>query len=367
MSGINVEIKDGKGTNKKMHLHQKNGDVGLIAYTHDLKDRTISFIPAFNSELGIEMAIDASFGGTPVLVADGTDNVGWTGTNVIGSTVTFDSTDQANTGTKSVKVNKPALNNVWQFDKGSDIDLSNYVALTLFIYVGSGWSVGDSVEIFGFDTGTGLQVGTSVKIETFFNELNFGVWQKLAIPLSSMGLEASTIDALRMQYVSKNGAAPLFYIDDFQVEETSGAALFKVEPPAETKYLISRFNFTFIDAHAGTLADGTMPALSYNKILGLSQLANGILFTLVKNGEVIFAAPIRSISDSIKGGGNLINVLSDGVNTSITLSTDFEEPTILDSREGDFLGIVISDDLSGLISFSIKALSLVKEFMQFSA
>lgn len=354
---INSYISDGKGTRKRAHLHQRNGDTGLVVFTEDLKEKEILFNPAFNPDFGIEMAIDASFSGTPELIHDGTDTVAWTGTNITGTKVTFDSTDRANTGTKSVEVDNPALSNVWQFDRGSDVDLSNFVAISMFINVDKDWSDPESVTMYGWDTTSNTQVGDAVALEDFFNETDFDTWQKLSVPLADMALEGSTIDAIRMEMaVQDGGKNPKFYIDDMQLEEASGQAEFKVEAPIGTKYFIHEFRFTYIDAFTGTLNNNSMPALAYDKILNQAQLTTGILFTRVKSGVTLFSATIRDLSDSFKGGSTLINAISDGTNTSITLMTEFKQPVLLDSRNDDKISVTIADDLSGLISFTAIAI-----------
>ena len=359
---LNSRIVDGSGKHLIAKVHQRDSVNGLVVYTEPLKVMKTSFIPAFNSNEGIEMAKDGSFGGTPVVVHTGTsDGTNWTGTNVIGTKADFNSSAQANNGTVSVLINNPQVNDVWQFDKGSDIVLSSYSAITMFVYVDKDWSVGESVGIYGWDTATALQIGDQVLLENYINEFDFNVWQKVTIPLTDMNLEAATIDAIRMEMLGAgSGPNPKFYIDDMQVEETGTPILFKVSAAAGQKYIVSKFNFTIIDAHAGTLLNNSMPSISYDKLLG-ETLSNGISFVLEQNGELIFSANIKSVGDSIKGGGEVINMISDGTNTSITMSTDFLEPIVLDSRDSDFIGVTIADDLTGLISLTAIALGRTEE------
>jgi len=361
MSGIDVRIKG--VNNKTKEVSEANthslGTLasGIVAYTHRLEERIVAFTPALNDEFGIEMAIDSSFGGTPVEVHDGTDSVDWTATTIIGTKFTFDSTDQANTGTKSIKSNKAALNDVFQLDNGSDFPLTSSVAITMFVFVDTGWSAlsADSVSVIGFDTGSGTAVGNSVLLEDFFQETEFDVWHKLSINLDLMGLVGETIDAFRIQIVAKSGSGPLFYIDDFQLENTGGATNFEVSPPAGRILCITSASFTFIDALSITLLSNSAPNLSYNKILGVTKLTNGILFQNITGGQVIFSSAIRCIGDSIRGGNVLENIISDDTNTSVTSTTTFLEPIELDSSRGDKIRIVIADDLSGLISFTYIA------------
>lgn len=353
---IDSQITDNRG--KIAHVHKRNGDTGLVVFTEPLKEKETLFSFALNPDLGFEMAIDASFGGTPDKIHDGIDNVLWTGSNITGTKVTFNSTaitPPSGGGTNTVLVNRANINNVWEFDKGSNLDLSNYAAISLFINVTSGWTAGNSVNIYGWDTVTALQVGDAVLLEDYFNELDFNTWQKIGIPLEDMNLQSSTVDAFRMEIVGKSGAGIVFYMDLIQVEETSGSKTFSVEAPQGTKYFVDEFNFTYIDALSTTLTDNSMHNLSYNQILGLTKLTNGIGFSRIKDGKALFTASVTCLADSTRGGSMLENVFSDGTNTHITVSTKFSEPVLLDSRTNDSITVTINDNLTGLISFTAVA------------
>jgi hypothetical protein len=351
-----LEGLDKNGAHRSPHILKRNGENGLVVFNEDLRVYDTTFLPAFNIDFGVEMARDFSFGGTPVKAHNGTDTSLWTASAISGTKFTFDSTDQNNTaaGTKSVKSNKAAVSDVMEFDRLSDLDLSAYTAVTLFIYVDNGWSgsSADSMILYGWDTGAGSQVGNSIRLEDFFNEVVFGTWHKLSIPLSDLGLEASTIDAFRVEVAAKTGAGPVWYLDDLQVEQSGTTTNFSVEAPRSTIYLVDSISFTFIDALSTALTDNSMPSLTYNKILGLDELTNGIVFQRRRMGEILFSASIKSISDSVKGGGVLTNLFSDGTSTSITLETNFGTPIILDAREDDAIEILLSDDLSDLVSFT---------------
>lgn len=349
-------IEDGKGRGYKAHVHKRNGDKGIVVFTDVLHEQDTLFSFATNPVAGFEMAIDGSFGGTPELIHNGIDSVGWTGSNVSGTKITFNDTTQPQAGSNNVLVNRPVIGNVWQFDKGSDLTLSSWQAFSLYIYVASGWTAGNSIKIYGFDTGTGLQVGDSVLLEDYFNEQQFGSYQQLAIPLTDMNLNIGTIDALRMEVVSKSGPGIVCYIDTFQVEETTGATAFKVEAPTGKKYFVDEFRFTYIDALDTTLASNSMPNLSYNQILGLTKLTNGIGFSRIKDGKAIFSASVTCLADSTRGGSTIENVFSDGTNTHITVATKFIAPVLLDARTSDSITVTVNDNLTGLISFTAVAL-----------
>lgn len=353
---IKSQIIDGGGSGLLAHVHHRNGDFGLKVFTEELKEKTNLLLPVINPEFGIEMAIDASFGGTPIHIHDGTDTPAgeWTGTVISGSKFTFDSTDRAQSGTKSVKTLNASLGDTIQFDKGSSQALSAYSGLSLYIYVNSNWagSSGDSIEIYGYDTGAGAMVGTSVKLENYFNETVFGQWHKLSILFDDMNLSTSTVDSFRIEIVDKASAGPTWYLDDLQIEETGGGQRFDLIAPKGTKYFLKNFRYTFIDAYDPALLNNSMYNLSYDQILGEAALANGITLSLIKNGSFIFSSNIHSIGDILKGGSNLINAIFDGTNTSIITETVNTTPLVLDSRQSDRLSVTINDDLTGLLSFT---------------
>lgn len=354
-------IEDGRGRGYKAHVHKRNGDKGVVVYTDVLYEQDTLFSFVTNPTVGFEMAINGAFGGTPEVIHNGVDTVAWTGSNINGTKVTFNDTTQPQAGSNNVLVNKPTVGNIWEFDKGSDLTLSSWQALSLYIYVGSGWTAGNSISIYGYDTGTGLTVGQSVLLEDYFNEIEFGVYQKLSIPLTDMNLSAGTIDAIRMEVVAKSGSGIVCYIDTFQVEETSGSTIFSVEAPQGKKYYVDEFRFTYIDALSTTLASNSMHNLSYDKILGLTKLTNGIGFSRIKDGKAVFSAGITCLADSTRGGSMVENVFSDGTNTHITISTKFASPVLLDSRTSDAITVTVNDDLTGLISFTAVAMGKTQD------
>jgi hypothetical protein len=353
---IGTQITDGSGTKRKAHLHKRNGDTGLKVFTEPLYEFDANSTPAFNPDLGVQMAVDASFGGTPDGVHNGTDSVLWTGSQISGTKTTFDSTAQANSGTKSIQTNNANVGNTFQLARASSIDLSGYVAITMYIYVDSDWSIADSVAMVGYDTGTASIVGNAITLETYFNETTFDVWQKVTIPLEDMLLETSSIDAFRIEQIAKSGKAPLYYIDDFQIEETGQSYAFIIEPDPEEILYVSTLRFTFEDALNTTLASNSMPNLSLNKLLNVSSLDNGINIQRRKDGVIQFSASFSDLSDFLSSGFDIAGLACDGTNTIMALEVNFKAPAKLDSRDKDNITITISDDLSGLTS--LKAFSL---------
>ena len=354
-------VQHDNGDGKSAQIFERGGKQGNISYTEPLTLREPLNIPAVNPDRGREMAIDGSYGGTPIGIHNGIDSALWTGSQIIGTSVTFNSTDRFNSGAQSVKVEASNIDDIWQFDRGSDLDLSSYVALTLFISVDLGWTVGDSISVYGWDTGTASQVGTPVLLENYFDPFTFDTWHKLSIPLADMNLATSTVDALRMEMVGKHGQAPTFYTDDFQVENTTAGAKFDIIPPDGKKFLVHKFRYIIIDAISGVVVDGTMPGLSYNQLLGVGTLDSGILFTWERAGSPVGQTSISNLGDAVKAGAEIINHMSDGTNTSITVLREFVEPIILSSKSNDKIYISINDNLSGLISLTAIGTGVIED------
>ena len=323
---------------------------GLVTLTERLRKYSPDSAPFLNDSFGGALNQNGAVSGTPILVHDGIDSVLWTGSNIVGTRVTFNSSDQAQAGSNSVKVDVPGAGNVWEFDKGSSQALSSYTAISFYIYIDSNWAPNsaDSVEIYGWD---GAEVGNRVAIEDYFDETIFNTWLPVNIPLADMGLSSSTITGLRFEFVAKSSKAPTFYIDTLQIEETGGSIVFKASAPKQRPYHVHEFIISFADALAGTVTGGTMPGLAYDQILA-ETLTNGILITRRDNGTTTFARPFLSLGDFL-GIGFEMQTMSDGTNTFVTLSIKFREPLIIyGSKEENYMSISVQDNLTGLLKFS---------------
>ena len=102
------------------------------------------------------------------------------------------------------------------------------------------------------------------------------------------------------------------------------------------------------DALTAIVSGGTMPALAFDKFLGVGALTNGINFRRVLDGKTNFSINLRQMSDLLLSS-NLMNTISDGTNTFVTMEVPFFQPIILEGNEEDnFLSFTINDNLSGL-------------------
>ena len=342
---------DGHKVAATMH-HKSDTPPGQVVYSERFRELDTYFSPLTNDELGLDMNVDAAFGGTPEVVHNGTDTVDWTGSNIIGNKVVFDDSARPHSGTKSVRVDNPALNDIWQFDKGSDLSVSSYVGITMFINIDKDWSNGDSISLYAYDTGSASTVGVQVLIEDYIDEFMFDVWQSVSIPFADLGIVSTDFDALRMGHPSKGGGkSPKFYLDDIQIEQSGTPSEFKTNTPEGQKFYIKVLRFHIIAALDTTLTDNSMYNLSYDKFLSLASLPNGVLLQRHVNDVVTFSIPITQLSDALGIGFNIKNVYSDGTNTGLVLEQYFEEPLVVFGGENSYLSLTISDDLSSLVSF----------------
>ena len=105
----------------------------------------------------------------------------------------------------------------------------------------------------------------------------------------------------------------------------------------------------------GTLADASMPNIPYDTFLGVT-LASGLGYVREQNREILYSSTSHNMFDimqipetTIAGCG------SDGTNTWVTIRVVHTEPFILKPENDDKIYFTISDDLSGLLEFSISA------------
>lgn len=333
---------------------KRTGAAGVTVYTEDRLLKSFQPIPLSSAGFGISLAQDGSFGGTPDKIHDGTDIILWTGSNVTGNKVIFDSTDRAFEGTKSVRIDNPSNGDIWQFSKGSDLTLNNYKALTLKINIDKDWGDGDSISLYGYDTGTNTQVGNKVFIEDYIGIVDFDVWQSAVIPLTELGLTTGTINAFRMEQELKAGKAPKWYLDNFQVEETGDTIAFRYQPIGSEILHVTRISsFTVRDATTASEIQ------AYDKYFGEPALLNGTSVNIQSRGKSVVSGTQQTIenfltlpqSDPIVGG--------DGVNSWMKINNDIVFD--LDGSQQDFVEWRVQDDLTGLSVYNVWVFGWIED------
>ena len=301
------------------------------------------------------MAVDGSFSGTPELIHNGTDTAEWTASALSG-TWDFASTAQAQAGTKSVDATATVNNDEALFENGTTTNFGSYEGFSGYIYLTKYNTTRNQIQLrfrnAGVDVGNFINIGDSIDT----GSLN--VWQKFSINKSSFGIDLEIVDEMVCKTVTSSGFSPDYYLDTLQIEETGGKT-FLIEPPNFNEFLITHFVFQITDALTSTVASGTMPGLSYNKILNLTELTSGISLIKTRKNEVAFNVLFKNISDFTFSGFVPISQLSDGTNTSVTLQLELTDPFIMQKKYNDKVILSFSEDLSGLLSF--KALAKGKE------
>ena len=348
---IGVELS-GANNDQKIHRAQVHDDgefSGLVVFNAPLVKTDLQFAPLLNNDYGEDINQNGAFSGSPLRVHDGIDTSLWTGSSIVGGKVTFGSTDRALVGTKSMKVDNPTLNDIWQVAKGSALAVVDYVGATMGINIDKDWSEGDSVSLYAYDTGTASQVGATVFLENYMDEFQFDTWQTISIPFADLGLTTTDFDSFRMSMVAKGaGKAPKFYIDEWEVQQLGTPIQFRTNTTRGVPFRIDSLTFTFVDATTDT-------ALKYDQLLGVSQLANGILLTRFVDGQPTFATSLRDLRDFIKLGFEVVEYHADGTNAILSLRTSFKSALPVYGGSTSYLAVTISDDLTGFIHATVAA------------
>jgi hypothetical protein len=336
----------------------------LVVSTIALKTYTNTLRYFINSDYGADLNQNAASGGTPELVHNGIDDILWTASDIVGGAkTTFDSLAQAHTGTHSILVNNSPLNDVFQLSKGSDLDCTGYVSISMYIYVDKDWKAGDNISLYGWDTGANAQIGTAVDLSDYFSYNSYGSWHKLTIPLTDMGdlYASTTLDALRIRIAAVDGKSPVFYIDDIEFEETGTPIKFSLKPDKGTWLHVNSFQILIADAYAATLADNSMPSIPYNGFFGVSKLDTGIIYRRVTNDEIISSATIQQFLDfMLFSNAKVTGYGSDGTNSWVSVNMQFTEPVILKEEDEDEMSLTVNDDLSGLLVLRVGAGSKIE-------
>jgi hypothetical protein len=341
-------ITDGVGTKKKAEVCAfTNGDNhnALLVLTENFFQFNPTLLPFTNSTYGIAMNQNVTFAGTPELIFDGA-GAGWTGTANIG---TWNFADSGKVTITSANNNDSAT-----WDDAGTIDMSSYTAITGKVDLDIYNEANNAILVqFGL---AGVAVGVAVNLNDYIDTGIF-LEQSFAIPKDDLEIDSLTVDEMTITMTRSGGLKPTVKFDDFQIEETGSPIVFKASTSVG-RTRIKKFRFMIADNVASTVSTGTMHGLSYNKILGLSALTQGIVLQRVQDGKSIFTATYRQLSDFLYSGVTITNAISDGTNTLITLEVDLTEEFILipDNGTDNFISITINDNLSGLLLFQAAAI-----------
>ena len=119
---------------------------------------------------------------------------------------------------------------------------------------------------------------------------------------------------------------------------------------------VQSISYNIVGAYDSSLANGTMPSLSYNRILGLNELESGIVYRRIQEEETKSSWNLKTLYDFIKRPkARLVNNFYGGLNTYICVEWDFVEGHLLHYPTRDRLTITISDNLMALEKFEVLA------------
>ncbi len=357
---VGVTHKFGHGI-VEQSMHQRSGKTvgeslpGAVVYQERILQFNPEVHPFLNIDFGTAMNQNVTFSGSPEGIHNGTDTILWTASAISG-TWTFASTTNPQTGTRCIDGTDTVNNNEALFTLTAlyaDVNMANFTALTGGVRL-ENFVIGHEVQVrFRVE---GVDVGNFINIYDYVDTGIIDSYQNFVVPKADLGLSNQQVDEFVVKTIKTSGMNPNYRLDNIQLEQTGTPAVFKATTPGGTKFHITELRIGIADALIGTLANASMPALSYDQILGVSSLTNGIVFQRVQAGKVEFSVTLRQLGDFLSSGSNMISSISDGVNTFIALLVEFPEPIVLEGgEENNFLSFTINDDLSGLLQFTAVA------------
>lgn len=349
---VNIRGIQGSGGAKLLdaHVHPfvtaSGTHAGLVVLTNEFLEFDPEFHPFLNADFGADMAQNIAFSGTAELIFDGGDGgTEWTSTAIAGDW------NFADSGKVTITTANNLDNAIW--DDPETTDMSDRTALTGKVDLDIYNDVNNSIFLqFGL---AGVNVGNVVNLDDFIDTGDF-TEQSFAITKESFGLSTQTVDDMDITIIRIGGSKPTIKFDDLQIEQTGSPAVFASTTPEGTRFHVTELRIAIADNIASTVANGTMHGLGFDDFMGItSPLTNGIIFQRITNGTPVFSVNIKQLGDFLGTGSNIVNAISDGTNTFITLLIEFPKPIILDGDKDDFLSFTINDNLSDLLQFTAAA------------
>jgi hypothetical protein len=325
---------------------QANGHKGLVVSNIPALTYTPKSIFFRDSEGSAALNIDASASGTPDGIHNGVDTVLWTATALSGIW-DFESTTVAQQGTKSIDATATTNGDQALITRSSPIDSDSYNSVSGYIYI-TLYSATRNEVLISLRL-AGATTGSAMNIADFVDTSNLNVWQQFTIPLSVFGASGN-IDEVVIETVRTAGQPPNYYLDTLQLEE-GGSITYTAEPERGFRYEFDTVEMFLVDALDTALVNNSMPSLSYNKILDVPQLTNGITLRFTQSNRVQFSGSFRDLSGMLVAAFVPTAQGCDGTNTFLKLTANLSEFARMEPSNKDKIEIIISDDLSGLLEF----------------
>lgn len=337
--------------------HHKGG-TGLYVLTESYQDEVLDYIVATNRDYGVRLNVNASFSGTPDGIHNGGDNSLWAATAISG-VWDFASTTQAFAGTKSVDATATINNDQALFTRGTAINSNSYNSLSLRIYIDAFDDRGTKDITLQFRL-AGTLLGVSVNLSDYIDYNVIGEWIGVAIPLTDFALTGN-IDELVATTVDIGAGSPIdYYLDNIQLEETSGESIYYIRPSLSQRANIYGLEIVLADTLTTTLTDNSVPNIDYDKFMDLNALGIPITFRYVRRDKVLLAANFTNLSQLlVLPGAEVVNVIGTATKQMIKIRIKFAAPVPLEDKFKDRFEVVINEDLSGLDRFTITAISTI--------
>lgn len=366
---LKTYITDGQQSEGIAHLHKSFTDEkvftnGLVVYSEPRRIWKPKNQALANATYGVNMNINASVGtgGATELVHNGVSD---------GETLfNFDSNANPSVGSYHVRYSAGVDGEATFTDAGTT-DIANFTSLTGQIYLTAFSSQSHITITLKNSAGTNL---ASANLEDFIDIGNLGTYQNFSIPLhTSVGfnLPVGTVKSMTMLVTKTGSVNPSFDLDQLQFVASGGAGVgsqtFTMTPSRGRITKIENINVIIADVYtgittvAGATENATLQNLSYNKILGVTELANGINFQIQSRGVLDFQGNIKNMADFLTLPRSNITFLGgDGTNAFVTIRYDFPTPIVLEPKYEDYFSVTLSDDLSGLSEFKILTGTLIE-------
>lgn len=344
---IRSRIVDGLGRRNDTEVTNNNAlKVSTLKYYNYTNEIRYFLNPTY----GFNMNVNAS-SNLDELVHNGIDDIAWTGSNISGTTVIFDSTVDPYAGSNHINGTSLVNNTTFQLTKSSPIGTSSYVSMTGYVNLLVLGNPTAEFYVSGYNTATSSQVGVEVSIFDYINTGNLGVYQPFTIPLSSMGLSDETIDSFRFRASLLSGAMTL-YLDNIYLTSIGagvGPQVFTLAPVVGETLLVDNIEWFIVDDYDGVTGQNGTMKLEWDKVLG-ETLTSGIIYQQYKNNLILFSENLRTISSWLSVPRTLIeNYSSDGINTLMNINYQFAEPYLMTDK--DKITLTVEDNLSGFIRF----------------
>lgn len=354
---IDVRLLDpGTGLRTSVVPDEKSGKGALLVATVPYKEYNNKPLFFTNPVYGREMAQSIEASSAYEGIHDGGDTSLWSASNVSSTYFNFNSATNPYSGTYSIYGGAKAYGTKEaEFNKGSFIDLSNYVNISFWLYISKDVGAFYALSIYGWDSTVDNLVGSEIYITNYADSGLTGQWQYISIPLSDMALRGFSVDAFRLKYTDSYNHLE-FYIDELQLEESGSSLTYDIEPERGTLLHLNAFNFFFADSTYDASGSYTMPSIPYNSFFNTGPLTVGLNYNRIQNIVTMQSFIFKGLNDILMQPHTyIVGNGFDGSTAWLSITMDFTTPIILDPLRKDKMEFIVSDDMSGLETFIISA------------